>query len=29
LGYKIYIKATRSASLAVASLYFDNIKVVY
>ncbi len=28
-GYKIYIKATKSSSFATATLYFDNIKVVY
>ena len=28
-GFKIYIKASKSTALTTASLYFDNIKVVY
>jgi hypothetical protein len=28
-GYKIYIKASKNASFSTASLYFDNIKIVY
>ncbi len=28
-GFKMYIRATKSSSVANASLYFDNIKVVY
>jgi hypothetical protein len=27
--YKIYLKATKSSSVSTATLYFDNLKVLY